>query len=135
MSECQDDWDDHLPALLSAYRSIPHTSMGVSPFHMLYGVEIMPLDLVIGEIGWQKPKVHCPNEYVEWLRASLSDAHTVARTNLKKSNDRREVMAKPVVPLSFSAVTGFGTSVDPFLVESCVAETEASGWCWQKQVL
>ncbi len=86
VSECQDDWDDHLPAALSAYHSTPQSSTGVSPFCMLHGVEIvMPLDLVTGEVGQQKPEVHCPNEYVEWLHTSLRDVHTVARTNLKKS--------------------------------------------------
>ena len=52
VSEQQDDWDDQLPALLSAYRSTPHGSTGVSPYRMLYGVEMtMPLDLVIGDVG------------------------------------------------------------------------------------
>ena len=52
VSEQQDDWDDQLPALLSAYRSKPHGSKGVSPYCMLYGVEMtMPLDLVIGDVG------------------------------------------------------------------------------------
>ncbi len=56
--------------------------MGVSPFRMLYGMEMtMPLDLVIGEVGRQKPDVHYPIEYVEWLHASLRDAHTVTRAN------------------------------------------------------
>ncbi len=36
VSEQQDDWDDQSsacpPALLSAYRSAPHSSMGVSPY-------------------------------------------------------------------------------------------------------
>ncbi len=65
VSECQDDWDDHLPAALSAYRSTPHSSTGVCPFRMLYGVEMtMLLDLVIGEVGRQKMDVHCPIEYV-----------------------------------------------------------------------
>ena len=50
----------------------------------------MPLDLVIGEVGRQKPDVHCPIEYVEWLHASLRDAHTVARANLKKSAKRQK---------------------------------------------
>ena len=50
--EQQDDWDYQLPALLSAYRSTPHGSTGVSPYRMLYGVEMtMPLDLVIGDVG------------------------------------------------------------------------------------
>ncbi len=36
VSECQDDWDDHLP-MLPAYRSTPHSGMGISPFHMFMG--------------------------------------------------------------------------------------------------
>ncbi len=40
VSEQQDDWDDQLPALLSAYRSTPHGSMGISPYRILYWVEM-----------------------------------------------------------------------------------------------
>ncbi len=40
VSEQQDDWDDHLPAALSAYRSTPHSSTGLSPYRMVYGVEM-----------------------------------------------------------------------------------------------
>ncbi len=54
MSEQQDDWNDQLPAVLSAYHSTsppPHSSTGLSPYRMVYGVEMtMPIDLVIGEI-------------------------------------------------------------------------------------
>ncbi len=86
MSEQQDDSDDQLPALLSAYRSTPHGSTGISPYRMLYGVEMsMPLDLVIGDVGRERPDVHCPMEYVEWLRGSIRHAHAIARTNLKKA--------------------------------------------------
>ncbi len=35
VSEQQDDWDDHLPAVLSAYRSTPHSSRGLSPYRMV----------------------------------------------------------------------------------------------------
>ncbi len=87
MSEQQDDWDEQLPALLSAYHLTPHSSMGVSPYRMLYGVEMtMPLDLVIGDVGWEWPDVHCPTEYVRWLR----DAHAIAKTNLKKAAKRQK---------------------------------------------
>ncbi len=52
VSEQQDDWDDYLPAVLSAYRSTLHSSTGLSPYRMVYGVEMtMPIDLVIGEVG------------------------------------------------------------------------------------
>ncbi len=86
VSEQKDDWDDQPPALLSAYQSTPHGSTGVTPYRMLYGVEMtMPLDLVIGDIGQGQPDVHCPTEYLEWLRGSIRDAYAIARANLKKA--------------------------------------------------
>ena len=91
VSEQQDDWDDQLPALFSAYRSTPHSSTGISPYRMLYWVEMtMPLDLVIGDVGRERPDVHCPTEYVEWLRGSIRDAHAIARGNLKKAAKRQK---------------------------------------------
>ncbi len=36
-------------------------------------------------MGQERPAVHCPCEYVEWLRGSLRDAHTLAQANLKKA--------------------------------------------------
>ena len=89
VSEQQDDWDDHLPALLSAYHSNPHSSTGLSPYRMVYGVEMaMPIDLVIDEVGRQIHEVYCPIQYlnfVEWLLGFIRDAHTLARANLKKT--------------------------------------------------
>ncbi len=53
---------------------------------MLYVVELTkPLDLVIGDVGRERPDVHCPTEYVEWLRGSIRDAHAIARAKLKKA--------------------------------------------------
>ena len=53
ISEQQDHWDDHLPAVLSAYRSTPHSSTGVIPYCMVYRIEMtMPIDVVIGEVIW-----------------------------------------------------------------------------------
>ncbi len=91
VSEQQNDLDDQLPALLSAYRSTPHDSTGLSPYCMLYGEEMtMPLDLVIGDVGRERPGVHCPTEYLEWLRGSIRDAHAMARANLKKATKRQK---------------------------------------------
>ncbi len=91
VSEQQDDWDDHLPAVLRTYCSAPHSSTGLSPYHMVYGVEMtMSIDLVVGEVGQQRPNVHCPVDYVEWLKGSIPDAHTLARENLKKAAKRQK---------------------------------------------
>ncbi len=42
ISEQQNDFDDHLPATLCAYRSTPHASTGISPHKMVYGIESDP---------------------------------------------------------------------------------------------
>ena len=58
---------------------------------MVYRREMtMPIDLVIGEVGRQRPEVHCSVEYVEWLCGSIRDAHTLARANLKKAAKRQK---------------------------------------------
>ncbi len=52
VSKQQNDWEDHLPAALCAYRSTPHASAGVSPHKMVYRVEMpLPLDLMLGDKG------------------------------------------------------------------------------------
>ncbi len=50
----------------------------------------MPLDLVNGDLGREQPDVHCSTGYVEWLCGLIRDAHTIARTNLKKAAKRQK---------------------------------------------
>ncbi len=86
VSQQQNDWDDHLPAALCAYRSTPHAITGVSPHKMVYRVEMThPLDLMLGDTGPEKPEQECPYEYVEWIKDSLHHAHSRARKTLKTS--------------------------------------------------
>ena len=137
VSEQQDDWDDQLPALLSAYRSTPHSSMGVSLCHMVYGVEMtMPLDLVIGNVGREWPNVYSPTEYVEWLRGSIRDAHAMARTNLKEA---AKCLKRGYGETSQTATFQQGDwvrRVYPLaVVVNCSTEIEGHGLCWLKQVL
>ena len=40
ISDKQDDWDEHLPLLMLAYRSSVHESTGVSPALMMFGREL-----------------------------------------------------------------------------------------------
>ena len=47
VNENLDDWDDHLPYIMSAYRSSVQESTGCSPNLMMFGREnTMPLDLI-----------------------------------------------------------------------------------------
>ncbi len=89
-SEQQNDWDDHLPAALCAYRSTPHASTGVSPHKMVYGVEMtLLMDLMLGDTGLEEPEQECPYEYVEWIKDSLRRAHSRARKTLKTAAKRQ----------------------------------------------
>ncbi len=110
VSECQDDWDDHLSAALSVYRSTPHSSTGASPFRMLYGVEMtMPLDVVIGEVGRQKPDVQALSSMWNGYTLLL-EMPTVTRANLKKSAKRQK--------------RGYGEA-------SCTVKFQRGDWVWR----
>ena len=88
VNEMQNDWDDHLPYIMSAYRSSVQESTGCSPNLMLFGREnLLPLDLIYPLSEEQYPE--CSHEYVEWLRQALNTAHEHARNKLKTSNCRQ----------------------------------------------
>ncbi len=90
VSEQQNDWDDHLPATLCAYRSTPHASTGVSPHKMVYGIEMtLPLDLMLGDTGPEQAAKECRYEHVEWINDSLCRAHDRACKTLRTSAKRQ----------------------------------------------
>ncbi len=90
VSEQQNDWDDHLPAALCAYRSTQHASTGVSPHKMVYVIEMtLPLDLMLGDTGPDQPAHECPYEYMEWIKDSLCRTHNKARKTPKTSAKRQ----------------------------------------------
>ena len=81
VNEKGDDWDDHLPYVVSAYRHTKHESTGFSPFHLMYGRHAsMPLDIIVGAPS--KGVATCVTEYAEWLQGTLREAHQVARQQL-----------------------------------------------------
>ncbi len=97
---------------------------------MLYWAKMtMPIDLAIGEVGRQRPDVHCPVEYVEWL---IPEPEPILR---KLLNRRREAMARPVVTLVFNVATGFGEFILQSVVVNFAIKIGGPGWCWLKLVL
>ena len=84
----EEEWDDILPYVMSAYRRSVHCSTGVTPNQMLYGRECnLPLDLVVGS-PHLTPK--CPVVYVEKIKDRLQDAHSFARDKLKVSASQQK---------------------------------------------
>ena len=98
VNEERDDWDDHLPYVMMAYRATVHDSTNQTPNLMFMGTEnILPIDLVMGP----PPNApQCPIEYVEWLKRTIVLAHESARKSLVKSTARQkrnyDLRAKPI---------------------------------------
>ncbi len=83
VSEQQNDSDDQITSIL-------HSRTVLCPYCMVYGAEItMPLDWVVADVGRGWSNVHCPTEYVEWLRGSKRDAHAMDKTSLDKGAKRQ----------------------------------------------
>jgi hypothetical protein len=74
-----DDWEDHLPTSLMAYRSSVHRGTGYTPHFLVFGREMkLPPDLV-----YEAPQGSTdPPGHVEALRRRLLTAHRATRDSL-----------------------------------------------------
>ena len=84
-----DDWDQHLPYLLSAYRATVNESTGCTPNLLMLGREItMPVDLMYPPTEHQGYRCHI--EYVEWVKCALQDNYEKARQQLGVAAERQK---------------------------------------------
>ena len=87
---CQErpsDWDRYLPAVLFAYREVPQSSTGFSPFELLYGRTVRGPMQVLKE-PWteiETPETRNTYEYVLELRNRLEETCQLARDSLYKA--------------------------------------------------
>ena len=81
VNENMDDWDDHIPFVMMAYRATCHDRTGFSPNELMFGREIpFPIDVMFnGCQGRVEP--FCQSQYVEWLKTSLELSFDVAFEN------------------------------------------------------
>lgn len=85
------DWDDHLPYVMSAYRSTVHSSTGCTPFAMVFGREQnLPVDLMYPTAAETAPETQCGPQYVEWVRRAIASSHQFARSHLDKAAIRQK---------------------------------------------
>lgn len=89
---CQErpkDWDRFLPALLFAYREVPHESLGYSPFELMYGRTVRGPMAVLKEL-WSEDvpedEVKTTYQYVIDLQERLETTCDVARQELTKAS-------------------------------------------------
>jgi hypothetical protein len=86
----RDKWDEVLPMVCMAYRSMPHSSTGYSPNMMTFGQENnSTLDLIFPpgpEMKDLRSDINCFCSYIQFLRRSLIKTHEVAREKLHSAS-------------------------------------------------
>ncbi|VDI80182.1 Hypothetical predicted protein [Mytilus galloprovincialis] len=99
----RNDWDDHIPYLLMAFRATIQDSIGVSPHKMMFGRDMQcPIDIIAG-VPTQNKSETCPVQYIEWLTYTLDLTYSFANENLKKAaNRQKKHYDRGVKPRSFS---------------------------------
>ena len=83
----QQDWEDHLPYVLMAYRTAQHEATGASPCRLMFGRELrVPVDLVM-----ERPpdaESGTSSKFASQLQAILRDVQRDARSRLQKTAAR-----------------------------------------------
>ncbi|PIK36770.1 hypothetical protein BSL78_26396 [Apostichopus japonicus] len=88
-----ESWDRYIPYLLFAYREVPQSSTGFSPFELLYGRKVKgPLDVLKEEIC--NPEGQCRNEnileYVLDMRNRMRELTAMVQENLAAAQGQQK---------------------------------------------
>ena len=99
------DWDRYIPALLFAYREVPQSSTGFSPFELLYGRTVRGPMMILKALWTDEEtdeEVKTTYEYVTDLRNRLETVGRLARENLTIAQSRQaEYYDKKTKPRQF----------------------------------
>ena len=80
------DWDQLIPYLLFAYREVPQSSTGFSPFELMYGRQVRgPLDVLKETWESSKKSTESVVSYVLTIQEKLAKMSELACENLKKA--------------------------------------------------
>ena len=81
-SETPQDWDEHLPFILMAYRTAQHATTRCTPALLMFGREMrVPTDLLMGPSPGE-PGEPSVESYATKLKASMEKAHEFARRQI-----------------------------------------------------
>ncbi|VDI00396.1 Hypothetical predicted protein [Mytilus galloprovincialis] len=90
VNDNRNDWDDHLPYLLMAYRSTIQDSTGFAPHKLMFGRDMMcPIDIISGFMP-KNENILCPVQYVEWVKHTLSLTYEFVNSNLNRAASRQK---------------------------------------------
>ena len=88
-AERPQDWDRFINPLLFAYREAPQTSLGFSPFELLYGWSVRGPMTILKEL-WsgdvETTEVRSTYQFVLDLQERLEQTCKLAREELKRSS-------------------------------------------------
>ena len=85
------DWDKMLPYVLFAYREVPQTSTGFSPFELLYGYQVRgPLDVL--KESWQSSEKTEESviSHILTVRDNLEKMREITDVNLKNAQTQQK---------------------------------------------
>lgn len=92
VSDTGADWDQWLPYLMFAYREVPQSSTGFSPFEMLYGRQVRgPLDVL--KEAWEGGNAREQTNilsYVLKMREKLDSMTEVVNANMTKAQQQQK---------------------------------------------
>ena len=85
------DWDKYIPYLLFAYREVPTSSLGYSPFELLYGRTVRGPLTVIKESWLERDpgETDLVSHMIE-IRRRFSQMSEVVKENLKESQEKQK---------------------------------------------
>ncbi|GBO01669.1 Retrovirus-related Pol polyprotein from transposon 297, partial [Araneus ventricosus] len=93
VSETQEDWCQHLPLALMAFRNAYHRTVEETPAFLLYGRDpVMPYDLIFSDPV--RTYSDTPS-YAQQLVNRLQSTYTLVKNNLEKSADEIQKHQKP----------------------------------------
>ena len=106
-SRGQEDWDQHLPYVLFAYRTSVHATTGFSPFALVYGRDaICPWDTL--ESYRFSKLAPAPAEWMADIKSRLQQANEVATENIQKAQQKMKLQydknAKPMQVLDIGSL-------------------------------
>ena len=86
----QQNWDEHLSLLTSAYRSAVHESTGYSPNLLMLGCEVRtPIEIALG-VDRPNTDLRDHDEYAADLAATMEKSHRLAREHLATATERQK---------------------------------------------
>jgi transposase InsO family protein len=98
------EWDRLLPKVLLSHRASVNSTLGVSPFRLLYGREpVLPFETALRRGAPQlPPRWRSAAEYVQRLEEQLSEAHMVVAEFLLEQQLLREAAAQGAMHQRFA---------------------------------